>query len=134
MRNRKARGGNKKKSTTPASIEMPFRDYEILIKNHSIQVYREWIEPERDYENGKQVDYHLDCYIEIRKTEDQFARTLYIYSQYTGKLWSTASLSEANSILNKELNYCNKSMKEENELSRKDSIKKAKEKPALLTA
>lgn len=124
-----------KKNNTPASFELNRFEYEKLIQKNTVEVYRKYTEPEREYENGKQKDLLYDDYVEIRKLVDHPAtNNLYIYSTFTHKLWVTVSLHEANSIVNKEWKYCNEFMKRINESARKDSIKKAKEKPASLAA
>lgn len=124
----------KKSNPLPPFIEMFPGDYESFIEKNTIRVYREFIEPDRKYENGVQTDYSLDCCIDIRVSPDSHGR-LYVYSHFSGRLWSTEELDEANLILKKELKYCNKFMRDINEGERKESIEKfmKQTEPALIS-
>lgn len=124
----------KKTKPLPPSIEMLYAHYETFIQKNTVMVYKAWIEPDRCFENGEPFETSYDSVLEIRMVpgDDLF----YIYSSFTGKLWSTRSLDEANLILKREEKYCNRRMKDINETERKDSVERfiKQTEPLLISA
>jgi len=112
------------KKKSPPFIEMLHAHYETSISKNTVMVYEAYIEPDIHFENGESKEARYDSILEIRMIPDVKYPFFYIYSSFSGRLWSTRKLDEANTILKREERYVNRGMKNINECERKYSIEK----------
>jgi len=106
-------------------ILIPIADYEKFIQKNTSLVKREFIERKRAYDNGVEIRSEQDCFIEIRKGDTR--RSLYVFSEYSQKLWYLETLSDANNIFSTELSECNTKRAESNEACKRLSVDIAQE-------
>jgi hypothetical protein len=115
-------------------IKMPHRDFETMIKPNTIIVDSAYIEPEKVYENGKEIRRSYGTELEIRMPiKPDASGYYYIYSSYDWQLYILDSLEDAVNIFKLAKASVNKACKEYNERSRRRSIKEFKEKEKQLS-